>query len=131
MNKEEKDEIQLILNGIFEEIKSGYLGRAWEVYAEFEIMLKKLMDTTTEKEKPSEKMKDFIYKIANICYEVSKINSSGRVEPNYSMQQIFDCFDAFEESDEKGREYYKKLEEYVNKNGSPEKNGLMYSPKLD
>lgn len=127
MDKEEKDEIQLILNGIYEEIKSGYLEHAWEVYAEFEIMLKKLM----EKDKPSEKMKDFIYKVANICFEISKINSSGRVEPNYSMQQILDCFDAFEESDEKGREYYKKLEEFVEKNGGPEKNGLMYSPKLD
>ena len=84
-----------------------------------------------EKDKPSEKMKEFIYKVANICFEISKINSSGRVEPNYSMQQILDCFDAFEESDEKGREYYKKLEEFVEKNGGPEKNGLMYSPKLD
>ena len=76
-------------------------------------------------------MKDFIYKVANICFEISKINSRGQVEPNYSMQQIFDCFDAFEESDEKGREYYKKLEEFVEENGGPEKNGLMYSPKLD
>ena len=89
------------------------------------------MDTATEKEKPSEKMKDFIYKVANICFEISKINSRGRVEPNYSIRQILDCFDAFEESYEKGREYYKKLEEFVEENGGPEKNGLMYSPKLD
>lgn len=127
MNKEEKKEIQLILDAVFEEIRSGHIERAWEVYDEFEKMLKKLMD----KDKPSTQMKDFIYKVANICFEVSKINSCGRVEPNFSMKQIMDCFDAFEESDEKGREYYKKLEEYVNKNGSPEQNGLMYSPKLD
>lgn len=127
MNKEEKKEIQLIIDAVFEEIRSGHIERPWEVYDEFEKMLKKLMD----KDKPSTQMKDFIYKVANICYEVSKINSGGRVEPNYSMQQIFDCFDAFEESDEKGREYYKKLEEFVEKNGGPEKNGLMYSPKLD
>ena len=43
MNKEEKDEIQLIINSIYEEIKSGYLKSSWEVYAEFEIMLKKLI----------------------------------------------------------------------------------------
>lgn len=127
MNKEEKKEIQLILNSVFEEIRSGHLERAWEVYDEFEKMLKKLMN----KDSPSEQMKDFIYKVANICFEISKINSGGRVEPNFSMRQIMDCFDAFEESDEKGREYYAKLEEFVKENNGPEKDGLMYSPELD
>lgn len=82
-------------------------------------------------EKPHESIKETIYDIANIVFELSKINSGGKTEPNFSMQQIFDCYDAFEESDAKGREYYKKLEEYVKENGGPECKGLMYSPKLD
>ena len=81
-------------------------------------------------EKPSEEIKETIYKIANILFEITKINSGGKIEPNFSMQQIFDCYDAFEESDEKGREYYKKLEEYVKENRGPECKGLMYSPEI-
>lgn len=80
--------------------------------------------------RPSELIKNDIYKIANIVFELSKINSGGNMEPNFSMQQIFDCYDAFDESDAKGREYYRQLENYVKENNGPECKGLMYSPKI-
>ena len=89
-----------------------------------------LQKQENQDEKPSERIKESIYKIANIVFELAMINSGGKTKTNFSMQQIFDCYDAFEESDEKGREYYKKLEEYVEENGGPECKGLMYSPKV-
>lgn len=81
-------------------------------------------------EKPSEEIKETIFKIANIVYEISRINSNRNIQPNFSMNQVFDCYDAFEESNEKGMEYYKKLEKYVKENGGPECKGLMYSPEI-
>lgn len=126
MTKEEKDEIQHILSTVFEKIKNGHLEGGWNVYDEFEMRLKKFMD----KDKPSTQIKDLITKIANICTELTKINSQGKSETCYSLQQVYDCFDAYEESYEKGREYYKALENFVKENGGPEIQGRMYNPKI-
>lgn len=69
---------------------------------------------------------DIVYTIANICTELTKINSQGRNKTCYSLGQVKECFDCCESGIDVG-EYYTKLERMVRENGSCEHNGVMIS----